>query len=413
MKLSTADKLLTTCNDLELNAAQRWAALEAAGQLAAEAGDLPLTLTSIENLARFFDIDPTEMEQRAISELFRSSRPAAVREALAEEAARSLDRAVSLERYTLALDLLAAWQKSKKKLDAEMNREIKAREIELKFYRDEQQLATAARAKLREEPDDREAHAALGRYLLLVRDQPAAAVVEIDKGADLTWRDLARAEQAAPLEPAAQVKVGEMWWQVSERANGPLKTLAIERAAGWYNQALSDASGPPRNIIDKRRTQIANLRKSSNSSFSQRHPLDAVKIADHWYKFFSQRVTWSTARAACARQGGVLLCLESAAESQAVSRYAMQQAQQASLGERLEFWLGGSDARNEGTFVWLDGSPVGRDGFVNWMANEPNNGGGDEDHIMWNVRIEQGQLKTEWADAQQNRWMLFICEWDH
>ncbi|MBS0208381.1 MAG: protein kinase [Planctomycetes bacterium] len=411
-KLTVAEALLTTTCDLELDDLQRWATLELAAQLAAEAGDVPVTLTALEDLGRFFAFDPSDMEQRAVAELFRTGRSNAAREALADEAWRGSERAALLDQYGLAVELLSAWQKTKRKLDQDTSREAKAREMELKFYRDEQQLGLAAEAKLREQSDDREAHAARGRYLLLVRNQPAAAIADFESGSDTPWREIALAEQERPVEAAAKVKLGELWWQASEKLAGALKALTMERAARWYMSAVEDATGPSRNIIDKRRVQLANLRKLSNASFSQRHPLDAIKFGDRWYKFFAMPVTWDTARAACERMGGAMLCLESAAEGQFVSRFVLQQAQQAGLGERLDFWLGASDVKNEGQFAWLDGSSVGRD-VVNWAVNEPNNGNGAEDHLYWSVRAEQGQIKAEASDTNQGRLFWFVCEWDH
>lgn len=53
------------------------------------------------------------------------------------------------------------------------------------------------------------------------------------------------------------------------------------------------------------------------------------------------------------------------------------------LAERSHFWIGGTDAVTDGTWRWVDGSEWS---FTDWWAGEPNNWGGDEDFLGYDLR---------------------------
>lgn len=54
------------------------------------------------------------------------------------------------------------------------------------------------------------------------------------------------------------------------------------------------------------------------------------------------------------------------------------------LTDRSHFWIGGTDAASEGTWLWVDGSPVV---FTDWAGVEPNNVGvGGENFLAYDLR---------------------------
>ena len=85
---------------------------------------------------------------------------------------------------------------------------------------------------------------------------------------------------------------------------------------------------------------------------------------DHCYKYISEAVTWSQARARCRAEQGDLASVHNRAENEFIRGL--------SRGERL--WLGGR--RSSRDFTWSDGSVWD---FDNWDGGEPNNYFQDED----------------------------------
>lgn len=96
----------------------------------------------------------------------------------------------------------------------------------------------------------------------------------------------------------------------------------------------------------------------------------------------------------CANQGGALVQIDDADENAVVLAMATGR-----LNER--WWIGGTDADEEGVFVGADGLPLA---YTNWGPNEPNDGGSGEDCI---------ELRTDglWNDTGCTvRVNPFVCE---
>ncbi len=84
---------------------------------------------------------------------------------------------------------------------------------------------------------------------------------------------------------------------------------------------VSDVKRP---ILARQLAKIAQLRKTSNGAGGPRRPLDAVKIGDRWYQYYSIPMYADAAQAMCENLGGNLLMLDNAAESQAVAQFVLQ-----------------------------------------------------------------------------------------
>jgi Lectin C-type domain len=90
----------------------------------------------------------------------------------------------------------------------------------------------------------------------------------------------------------------------------------------------------------------------------------------HTYLVSPHGLDWQTARAYAHSLGGYLVAINNNDEQFFIaSNYA---------GLQQPLWLGLNDAANEGVFVWDSGEPVN---YTVWCNTEPNNFGGDEDHV--------------------------------
>jgi hypothetical protein len=133
------------------------------------------------------------------------------------------------------------------------------------------------------------------------------------------------------------------------------------------------------------------------ADFATQRPTDAKAFGGHWYKTFDQDVCWHTAKAACEKMGGHLVCIETKEE----------QAFIAKLAEGRYFYLGATDEAKEDSWVWVNGAKWD---YTCWMSGQPNNYGGDENFL---ATYDDGDW-VDVADEGSGFWMPkgFICEWD-
>lgn len=392
------------------NPTDRFALLEESLRLAIEAGDLPLALHAADQLATVFEVDARANEKRLL-DVFKGNRPAAAKQALLGDARKLIDRAIQNERFELAIDLQAAILASLPKTGTgalDLQKEFKTLGVELGVWKAEYDAYAAALEGLKKKADDSEAHAAVGRYLCLVVGDWREGAAHLEKSTDVVLQAIARQEIDGPKGADQQAALADAWWGLFEKATGSARWIPLERAASWYRRAAPTLTGKAKTTMDQRRTKLTAERKLSNYAFAGRHPLDAVKIGDRWYKFYAEPTRWHLAAGICDRMGGTLAILDTPAKNDAVSQYALSQL---TKSEQVTYWIGGSDEDKEGEFRWLDGSMVGSKGYSNWQGGQPNNANGSEDWMGVYARLEKGQLKTEWADWSTQSYP-FVCEWD-
>jgi len=106
----------------------------------------------------------------------------------------------------------------------------------------------------------------------------------------------------------------------------------------------------------------------------------------------SEGTTWEAARTAAQSLGAGwdLVTIGSAAENSFVESLLGTSG----LLDRSHFWMGATDAANEGTWVWIDGTPWS---YTDWSGGEPNNSG-NEDFLAFDLRSGV----WAWNDAPTN-----------
>jgi len=393
------------------NPALRFARLEQCIELAAGSGDLVTALLALEDLQASYAIDARPYEKSAVTDSFKAPRPVTARQGLNDDAFRMIDRALLLERFELAADLLTAVTGSLGKTNTDMQKELRTRGIEYKHWKTEWDAAEKAREKLAKDADTTEAHNVLGRYLGLVRGDWHAAHEHLKQGNDEPWTAIAAGEVANPADPAEQAALGDKWWAMSEKAAAPLKSLYQERGDRWYRLASTRLAGAAKSAVEKRREQLNNQRKATGALFATRHPIDAQKIGDRWYKTYMDEVEWDMARMICERLGGQLAMIESANENQAVGQFALAECKRLTGQERVFVWIGLSDTEVEGTFRWTNGKPLGTT-YAGWRPGQPDNAGGTEDLVGLEAVFSAGQVAVDWQDMTVGTRTNFICEWE-
>lgn len=395
----------------KLDPAARWALLDASAHLAAEAGDLPLACHAALDVARTFDADLTDWYAKLLVDVFKTPKTTPARQAMAGEALRQSDLAIGLEELGLAAALDAA-AGTVKPLPPDVQREIKARGVEIDFWQTEQAAGRRALVQLAESGETSEsktAHLAAGRYLAMVRSDWHAAWPHFEQGGDAELAALIQLEAAPPSPADDQVAAGDRWWELSVKAATPLRWWYLERAVTCYRRAAT--AGRAKTPLETKSRAIARQRKLSGGAFASRVPLGASKIGSRWYKYYASPLPWKAAESVCRDQGGSLPIIKSLDDNQAVVQ-ALASAARAGASERLTTWLACSDQAKEGEFRWPDGAAVARPAFVNWRAGEPDNAGGQQDFGSMLVMFEKGEIKSDWTDEAETASLPFVCVWE-
>lgn len=95
-------------------------------------------------------------------------------------------------------------------------------------------------------------------------------------------------------------------------------------------------------------------------------PRDKVEWNGHAYWIFDNYLSWGTARQFCEALGGHLATITSEGEENAIAS-----SNALSTTSQIGFWLGGSDAEEEGTWIWLTGEDFT---YSNWHPEgQPDN----------------------------------------
>lgn len=94
----------------------------------------------------------------------------------------------------------------------------------------------------------------------------------------------------------------------------------------------------------------------------------------------SEGISWTAADSAATALGGGwhLATVTSAAEP----AFLVASVLPASPAGRSHYWIGATDAANEGAFAWVTGEAFSHS---NWWGGAPNNSG-DEDHVAYDFR---------------------------
>ena len=155
------------------------------------------------------------------------------------------------------------------------------------------------------------------------------------------------------------------------------------------------------------------------------YPEGALEFNGHHYVIYNESASWSSAVELCKGKNGHLVTITSA-EEQAFIR---QKLEEDGL-MRHHYWLGATDAENEGSWRWITGEPFS---YNNWDPGDgadhdrqPNNTL-DQDYMelqttratannymTWNDMCDSGDnganQNEPWYYMQQ--YFGYICEWD-
>ncbi len=245
-----ATLLLNQAKAPENELAWRYVCFQEARKMLEAAGDVSGTLSSIDLLAEWFDIDPLSLKAASLRVVAEKSTPAF--KSIAEQAlllARQAERQAKFENLSQLLEI-AQNAASKARL-----RDLFQLTGELRQMAPDQRREFEVNAKAMEtlvsNPDDPQANLVVGRYLCLVEGDWAAGGPRLLKGSDKQLQKLAERESTPPQTLLEAVDLAEAWQALAASQKGTFKTRMLREAAYWYRIASYEATGAQKATCEK------------------------------------------------------------------------------------------------------------------------------------------------------------------
>lgn len=142
---------------------------------------------------------------------------------------------------------------------------------------------------------------------------------------------------------------------------------------------------------------------------------DTIEFNGHHYARIDQSMTWKEAKKYCEEQGGYLATITSEEEQNIIQNLIKG-------GEKAQYWLGGTDEAEEGTWVWVTGEPWNywyKDSHIdNYRSNEhylqmQRHHWGNESALgYWNDINNENYIPGEESFFSTDMTGI-VCEWEN
>jgi formylglycine-generating enzyme required for sulfatase activity len=259
-KTALAAEIIDAALKVKDGSADQYVLLKIARDMAVGAGDAPTALRAVEKTVERFDVPGAKLTADTLQAAARKASTSSQQKAVTEAVVSVVDAVADEGEYDLALSLCelarAPAQKSKqyslaKELTAKIE-DLKKRQRTSQEYRD-------ALASLEKNPTDPAANLAAGRHLCFVKGDWERGVPMLALGNDAELKAVATKDLAGANSAEEQAALGDGWWTLAEKMQGPERDTLRLRAGFWYRQAEPGLAGGLAGLKVKQR--LAELEK--------------------------------------------------------------------------------------------------------------------------------------------------------
>jgi WD40 repeat protein len=221
--------------------------------LASAAGDAPLALLALDELARDFEVDLWELKTVALAAAADNSPTKEISKTQVDLLLPMIADAVEADHYEAALslgkiaDVAARKSKVLALVTAVQKRQQEVQTVQKGFAR----LQTYV-DRLKEDPKDAAANLELGKYYALLKGRWERALPLLAMGSDKTLKALARQDLAKPQDAKDQLALADGWWDLAAQEKDPAQLALQRRALHWYEQAIGGLAGLNRTKASRR-----------------------------------------------------------------------------------------------------------------------------------------------------------------
>lgn len=230
----------------------RWAFLDQAVRLAAEAGDPVTTFAAIDACAQTFDIDRNAAQTEAMATLVSKAPPSAIGDlvrACAGMCRTSIEQGTLAEARRLSAMTSALAKKSRNNdLVSESNQlTLAIREAEKVARVRDSLLSKHAR-----NPTDSRINSEVAEFYCFTENDWETGLPYLAKGENERLAQIALRELAGPKSASAQLELADSWWMESEGQAAIAKAAIQSHAADLYAVGVKSLAGLEKLRVEKR-----------------------------------------------------------------------------------------------------------------------------------------------------------------
>lgn len=252
-----AKKLLGRAAESRDHPAEQYALLEVSRDIATQVGDGATAFEAADQMADAFRVDAVDMKAGILAELAKNAKTASKHKFIVENAFALIDHAVVADRFDVADTLgTTALASVRQAGGAALTQRLRSRMDEVEKTARAFDAMKAASATLQNKPSDPDANLIVGNYLCLEKGTWDRGLPMLALGSDPELKALALKELEAPTLAPDQVKLGDGWWTLALKYEGPARSVLQKRAVHWYRLALPALSGLVKDKVLRRTSEL-------------------------------------------------------------------------------------------------------------------------------------------------------------
>lgn len=246
---------LQEARDTRDDVAARYVLLREARELASAAGDAPVALQAIDELAQEFAVPAAQVLKMRIEVLGKAAQSASTPEAqhvIIDSCLAWLQDALAADEYKTALQLLANADAAARKLkNVPLVASLRKRQQEVLGAQKEFTQWKSFADTLKKDPKEPDANLEMGKYYAFVRGDWDRGLARLARGSDPAIKKLATLDISDPGTSKEQSKLGQGWLAVADDLKDKMQVQPLLRAYHWYVQALSGLDGEAREQVQQ------------------------------------------------------------------------------------------------------------------------------------------------------------------
>lgn len=252
-QVTLAEKLLDEGVQTADDPPARYVLLREAADLALSAGAVDTAWRAVDQLARFYQLDPIAEKRAMLIALGRTARRPSEHRQLTMHYLTLAGRAAAEGDYEQASELAAsAAAAARKSGDPSLQASTRLAARDAKEILARSRRVEAAAGVLAENPNDAAANGETGRfYSFLLGDWPRGLPL-LARSDDPAEASAAASDLIRSGDPSEQSRIADRWWQLAETQNGLAASQIRLRAAYWYRAALPGLTGINKTEAEKR-----------------------------------------------------------------------------------------------------------------------------------------------------------------
>lgn len=260
-RIAVATEMVEAALKVPDGSSDQYVLLKTARDIAANSGDVEAALRAAEELAERFDVGTVTMQAETLVTAAGQATAATQCKAVAERAASVIEDLAKEDQYELALSLCKAAEGAARKAEeSELVRKLSDMMTGLHGQRERFGRYQQALTALEKEPTDPVANQAAGSYLCFVKGDWERGLAMLALGNSPDFKNVAIIDLRGANSPEDQVAVGDAWWALVEKNEGPERDALRLRAEFWYLKAAPNLpEGLAKLKVKHRLEELSNL----------------------------------------------------------------------------------------------------------------------------------------------------------